>query len=463
MNPDGAPRRIDASRPPSRLLERTFRAWARAARFAIYRRVEITHPDRLPRNRPRVLAANHTNAMGDVAIIVACLPQFPRFLAAASWWRSAPARALFRISGVVPVHRARDGTGTTSNETTFGECADALRTGAHVAIFPEGELHHDVALRPLKSGAARIALGAAFANAVDDVAIMPIGLVYEHRERFRSQVEVHIGRPVDTRDFADQHATDPAKAARAVTDALTDRLSEVTVNHGSRLEAEIVDCAAQAVLADGPDVVDGHGRFARRNALRRALARAIAGGGAEPSDDRRALEAAVDAHLRALEALGAPQPPEPLRALCVQPGDQRAELVRSLRRRAVPAAFGFVMHAPLAGLATLARGRVQTTWKATAAGLAATFGAPFVYGAEIWWFARRIGARNAWLVVAAGALAGRATIQAADDWADLRRARWRDRAAAADPERFDAALETREALRRQVEALVGSIAAASRP
>ena len=230
----------------------------------------VAGAENLPNDRPAILAANHGNALGDIAVIVAKMPRFPQFLAASSWWKSAPARVLFRLGGVVPIHRRRDGTDRSRNASTFEACYAALVAGAHIAIFPEGELHNEPALMPLKTGAARIALGAAADVGVCGVVLVPVGMVYEARGRFRSDVEIRFGDPIEVDEWTDRARADPDKVAREVTDLLADRLAEVTVNHGSHDEAELVDRAVGLLMSDVSL------SYSRRNELRRALAAALA-------------------------------------------------------------------------------------------------------------------------------------------------------------------------------------------
>ena len=47
----------------------------------------------------------------------------------------------------------------------------------------------------MKTGAARIALGA-FAEGVEDLVIMPIGLAFEDRVAFRGRAFVEVGMPL---------------------------------------------------------------------------------------------------------------------------------------------------------------------------------------------------------------------------------------------------------------------------
>ncbi len=287
---------------PHRITQRVLTAWARMLAWLFYERIDVTGADRLAAGRPAILAANHGNALGDVAMIVAKMPAFPRFLAASTWWKVAPARLLFRLGGAVPIHRRRD-SDPNENASTFEACHAALAEGAHLAIFPEGEMHVEPELLPLKTGAARIALGAATDAKVSGILIVPVGLVYADRGRFRSNAELHIGAPIEVDGWVDRYREDPAAAVRALTDQLDDRLRDVTVNHESRDEFALVERAAALAQPGGSDGHAFAGGFARRNALRRALAASLTAAGGATSSAYRALAAAVETHARAVEVL----------------------------------------------------------------------------------------------------------------------------------------------------------------
>ena len=201
------------------------RLWARAAVSVFYADTAVTNRAPDLGGRPAVLAANHGNALGDVAVIVAKAPAFPHFLASATWWKSPPARFLFGLGGALPIHRRRDGE-TLRNAETFAACHDALAEHRHLVIFPEGEMHLEPTLLPLKTGAARIALGAGSDRGVGGVVLVPVGLVYEDRGRFRSRAAIEFGEPIEIDDWVDDYRADPAKVIHAVTELLGERLAE---------------------------------------------------------------------------------------------------------------------------------------------------------------------------------------------------------------------------------------------
>src|SRR5207244_528290 len=108
----------------------------------------------------------------------------------------------------VPVYRSQDTQGVAgsdpnaANERTFARCRELLRAGEALALFPEGTSHSDPQLRPLKSGAARIALSAEREHQDSTgqalgLLVVPVGLGYEAKAIFRSRVLLVVGRPID--------------------------------------------------------------------------------------------------------------------------------------------------------------------------------------------------------------------------------------------------------------------------
>src|SRR5262249_50688951 len=126
-------------------------------------------------------------------------------------------------------------------------CRAFLATGGVVALFPEGTSHNEPHRLPLKTGAARIALDAVTSGAAPDLRIVPVGLIYEAKGRFRSRVLVEIGDPIDPGPEAAAQAADPVEAVRRLTQRIADGLEAVTLSHASWEEARLVARAAALV------------------------------------------------------------------------------------------------------------------------------------------------------------------------------------------------------------------------
>lgn len=169
---------------------------ARFATSLLLRRVEVADLDRLPKGRPVVLVANHFNGFVDPLVIASALGRLPRFVAKDAL-RSVPGLGLvLRSAGVVFVRRREDaGGGAVANEGAFAECHRALVDRDVVAIFPEGTTHDRPRMDPIKTGAARISLGARAAGA-SDLVVVPVGLTFPDKVALRASALVQIGHPI---------------------------------------------------------------------------------------------------------------------------------------------------------------------------------------------------------------------------------------------------------------------------
>lgn len=231
----------------STIAQRGLMLWARVAIGGFYRRVRVMGDPAVLRGRPAVIAANHSNALGDIAVLLTVLPQFPRFLAASTWWDHAPVRALFRAGKVLPVERRSDGSGQR-NRDTFAACHGALASADHVAIFPEGMLNSGEALLPLRTGAARIAMSAALDVDVRGLVIVPVAIAYEDRGRVRSDVVATFGTPIEIDEWTEQGETDPVGTIREMTDLLQEQLADAHALGRSQLKEKAAASATERQL-----------------------------------------------------------------------------------------------------------------------------------------------------------------------------------------------------------------------
>src|SRR5262249_15575856 len=146
------------------------------------------------------------------------------------------------------------------NQETFTRCHEELARGGAVALFPEGISHDQPTLQPLRTGAARIALGA---SAVP-VVIVPIGLTFEDKRLFRSRLLVCAGEPIAV---GEARADDP-EAVRALTEAIDAGLRAVTLNTDSWYTARIVERAAEIYGSDSARAMPGIASLGERFSLR---------------------------------------------------------------------------------------------------------------------------------------------------------------------------------------------------
>ena len=197
-----------------------------------FRRIEVRHPERLRAPGPLLLAGNHPNTLMDPLLAAVNRRQPIAFLAKSTFFQNPIVRAIMKSGNSIPIYRAQDVKGggpvtneqrAARNEATFGRCFDYLGRGGTIMIFPEGTSVSERKLRPLKTGAARIALGAeARHNFQLGLQVVPVAINYFDPQRFRSDVLLNVAPPIIVADFAAVYATDPEAAA----DQLTERIRE---------------------------------------------------------------------------------------------------------------------------------------------------------------------------------------------------------------------------------------------
>lgn len=226
----------------------------------------------VPPDGPCILVANHPNGLVDPVLVMRVAGRRVRFLGKAPLFRMPVIGWLMRGVEALPVYRAKDGADTRDNDTTFRAVYDALAQGDCVCLFPEGVSHDEPALQPLKTGAARMALGAEAAHGFAlGVRLVPVGLTYRAKGTFRSEVALEIGPPIEVRDHAAAHAADPQEAARALTATIDAAIRKVTLNLDTWDDLPLLELAS-AVWPGGADdpalrlrlLAEGHRDFLAR-------------------------------------------------------------------------------------------------------------------------------------------------------------------------------------------------------
>lgn len=217
--------------PPGFSVYALLKLIARIALKVFFRKIHVSGLGSVPRGVPLMVAANHPNTFMDPVLVAAHLKQPVYFLANGSVFKHPAVAWLLGRMHLIPVYRKQDvGGRKPDNAATFAKCFQFLRRKGTLLIFPEGTSEHERRLRPLKTGAARIALGAEAENDFKlGVRILPAGLTYTDPKRFRSEVSLHFSKPIDVCEFAEIYRESPVLAVDQLTDELQKRLAESTV------------------------------------------------------------------------------------------------------------------------------------------------------------------------------------------------------------------------------------------
>lgn len=267
-----------------------------------FRRVEVEGADQMPCDRPVVLVANHLNGLVDPLLIMTALRRYPRFVGKSTLFRIPLLWPFLRLAGVVPVVRASDGVSADHNEGAFVKCRAMLAHRGVVALFPEGISHDRSELQPMRTGAARIALGAAFDDHTPGVMVLAVGMAYDSKARFRSRALVRVGTPSEIDARKREYQRDPHGCVREVTEELARGLRAVSPSYTSWEQA--AGLARMAEVACRP--VGRASSVEVDLADRECLAQSLAAAEASEEGARRvaAARVAFDAYERRLALLG---------------------------------------------------------------------------------------------------------------------------------------------------------------
>lgn len=230
-----------------------------ALRF-FFRRIETVNADVVPRGAGVIFVLNHPNGLIDPALVFVALPRKISFLAKSTLFRMPVISFLLRTVEALPLYRRIDaGEDVSKNNQTFEMCRELLMRGGSIALFPEGVSHNSPKLLPMKTGAARIALGAAASGDHSvEVKIVPVGLYYTSKTTFRSEALLHFGEPfLVPKIVLDPDGQPPKPAVKELTAKIEEELREVTLNAGTESELHVARIAEEifaAAAAENPNL-----------------------------------------------------------------------------------------------------------------------------------------------------------------------------------------------------------------
>ena len=224
-------------------------AWKKFCSIVVntfYSRFEVTGDEVVPNNESDnnyvdtkgiILCVNHVNALIDAVVLQASTDKNVRPLARSGLFKNPILKPILEMIGAVPIYRRKtEDSDTSGNLDSFAKCYELLALDETLVIFPEGQSHSDSHVHDLKTGVARMALGALEANGVAPL-IIPVGLTFSRKQAVRTQVLVHYGEPIDLSVPEDMSEYD---AVHLITDRAKEGLEAVTLNTRSWKELKMI-------------------------------------------------------------------------------------------------------------------------------------------------------------------------------------------------------------------------------
>lgn len=214
------------------MLYQLIRPLAAVALKVYLRKITFLYTERIPKNKPVILACNHPTAFMEPCILACGLSRPLYFLVRGDVFTKPFYKRLLKALHMLPVYRLKDRgyAFVKANYETFDTCYDALKDRLSIMILAEGTTISEKRLRPLKKGTARVAFGALEKYPeIDDVYIVPVGVNFDQIGAFRSEVIVRFGTPISTRDYYPAFYSNNNEGIDQLTAELATRMAEQIV------------------------------------------------------------------------------------------------------------------------------------------------------------------------------------------------------------------------------------------
>lgn len=193
-----------------------------------FRSIHVRNVELVPKDKPLIIVPNHPSAFLDPLIVASLLKPHLHFLAKGGSFKNPIARWIFSYLNMIPIFRPHESPKQMhKNKEVFQKAFDLLAGNGSIIIFPEGISITERKLRKIKTGAARIGLGAVADNDYNlDVKIIPVGINYSNPHRFQSDAYINFAHPINVSDYIQQYQDNEHQAVDALTEEIRSSLEE---------------------------------------------------------------------------------------------------------------------------------------------------------------------------------------------------------------------------------------------
>lgn len=248
----------------------------RVLAYFYFAEVQVSGWHQLPERGPLLIAANHPASVLDGFVLAMHTPRPIHYLARSGLFRWRPIGAFFRALGAIPIFRRTETVDATGrNVEVFSRVYELFEDGGCVGIFPEGANSPSGEVRPLRTGAARMALAAEARNASRlGLGIVPVGINFASRELLMASVVLRFGEPIRVADYAELHARDPEAAVDELTGEIRTAIQRQALHIEDRNLAALATDLSSILRDELPDSAgpeEAEEAVAKQPALKRWL------------------------------------------------------------------------------------------------------------------------------------------------------------------------------------------------
>ncbi len=217
--------------------------------------IQLSGLENVPRRGPLLIAANHPGSLLDAVLLSTMVPRQINYLAKSDFFRFPVVASVFRGLGIIPIYRAGQAPGHAErNVEAFERVYEVLENEGCIGIFPEGRNSPQRQIAAIRTGVARMALGAEARNDYRlGVSIVPVGVNFESRELLLSSVFLSFDEPISISRYAEEHRSHPGEAVRALTDDVQQSLRRQALHIEDLRLSQLVSDLSQ-IAEQSPDI-----------------------------------------------------------------------------------------------------------------------------------------------------------------------------------------------------------------
>jgi 1-acyl-sn-glycerol-3-phosphate acyltransferase len=185
--------------------------------------IKITGRENIPTSGPVILAPTHRSRWDSLILPYATgrgvTGRDMRFMVTSNECQGLQGWFVLRMGGF-PVNIQRPAIATLRHTVELMQQQEML------VIYPEGGIHRDGQVHPLKPGIARLAVTAESNNPGLGIKVIPVGIQYSQPyPDWGTDVNIHIGEPIQTADYINENLK---LGAKRLTANLTHKLKQLS-------------------------------------------------------------------------------------------------------------------------------------------------------------------------------------------------------------------------------------------
>jgi len=198
-----------------------------------YRRIEIIGKENIPYGSRFLITPTHQNALMDaMAVLFSVKGKDIVFMARADIFKNKAQEKILTSLKMLPIYRMRDGVQELSrNEEIFERSLIIISERTPLCLMPEGNHSGKRRLRNFVKGAFRIAFRAQeVCGETESVKILPVGIDYQHYQKYHQDLLVIFGKPVDVMEYMPDYRENQPKGLNALRNRVANEMKNLMIH-----------------------------------------------------------------------------------------------------------------------------------------------------------------------------------------------------------------------------------------